>query len=146
MQSLGFKDPPAMRRWTSGRLSRIRKDAVKRGKKWAKGLRSIATDEEIILQGLLSSLGYKVVPQKDFFFESKPHTRIVDMWLPDFHIAIEADGVGHFTKRGRGRDVARSIQFKNEYPHFRFLRYRNEEIREEGFRRRLALDLEKIIL
>jgi len=58
------------------------------------------TAQEKIIAEYLSSFGLRYDQQYDFY----PY--IVDFWIPELHLIIEADGVyGHLRKRDRQRDI-----------------------------------------
>ena len=59
------------------------------------------TQQERHVRSALDSYGYSYIEQCDWF---KPY--IVDFFLPELNIVIEADGhYGHYSKRDRKRDM-----------------------------------------
>jgi very-short-patch-repair endonuclease len=71
------------------------------------------TDIEKAVSSILTKLGYKYYEQCEFY----PY--IVDFYLPEFRIAIEADGsVWHNKRRDRKRDVKLIDRYSIRVIHF----------------------------
>lgn len=54
--------------------------------------------------------------------------RIIDFYLPDRFVAIEADGGHHYTPEGIAADAARQKEILRINPRIVFLRYKNHDI------------------
>lgn len=66
------------------------------------------------------------------------------MYLPEFNIAIEADGPQHYTKEGMFDDLIREQQIKKvqKYQNIKFLRFSNADILEDkAFRKNLVVGI-----
>lgn len=126
-------DPPAMLAAQSRLISRRRKKAERNGREIALKLTRNATVQEIICMAEVGKLGLRFEFQRPVVFQSAPHSRVIDLFLPDYFIAIEIDGKNHFTADGKRRDGRRVAQFENEYPHFKFIRFSNRQVDSHAF-------------
>jgi len=73
----------------------------------------MATDIEKIMIKILDNLGYRYYEQ----YELIPY--IVDFYLPEFKIAIEADGkIWHSCMKDRERDIELMMRYKIRVLHF----------------------------
>lgn len=61
-----------------------------------------------------------------FFHQYVIGKRILDFYLPEHFIAIEADGAQHFTKQGSLNDKKRALEIIKIEPRIRFIRLGNE--------------------
>jgi len=76
-------------------------------------IKRVATDIEIAMSEVLTRLGYRYYEQYELF----PY--IVDFYLPEFKIVIEADGdVWHAYQRDRKRDIDLMSRYKVRVLHF----------------------------
>lgn len=123
------------------------KKAVKNFKSHAvRRLKNNPTDAEVRLMIHLGEMGRRFQFQKPFnFIHGKPF-RVVDFFLPDKNLAIEADGGQHRTPDGIRSDQERGMQFQEEYPEIRFLRFRNSEIMHGDFKKVLEISINGVPL
>jgi very-short-patch-repair endonuclease len=71
------------------------------------------TDIEIAMAKMLTQLGYRYYEQ----YELPPY--IVDFYIPEFAIVVEADGdVWHAYRRDRERDIALMKKYRVRVMHF----------------------------
>jgi very-short-patch-repair endonuclease len=91
---------------------------------YAARMRDTPTPAECRIRSAVASLGIRYNHQLVF----ERIYRIVDFYLPEYLIAIEADGKQHYTKDGIEADAERDSQFKAHYPDVRFIRMSNAEI------------------
>lgn len=115
------------RRFRNPRLAAVRST----GMRYRRDLRRKYTPAESRLAETLGSLRISFEFQKVFTFDRCP--RIVDFFVRDGFIAIEADGKSHFTEEGRKSDALRSRQFRQSFPYIKFLRFSNQEVFQSTF-------------
>lgn len=140
MQRLGLlPSPPKPKKFVSGSSS-------KGVNAWAKSMRDNPTPAEQRLQKHAKALGYYINAQA-VFGDPRIGQRIVDVLITHkgYEIALEADGAQHFTPEGIEADRIRAKFFTRYYPAVKFLRYRNYEIKRDGFIDRLGRDLNAIV-
>lgn len=111
---------------------------VMRVRENARRMRREPTRAESVLIEVCRELGYRPIPQK------MVGLRIVDVYLEDLDVAIEADGAQHFTKKGLRYDERRARVMAKSRPAMRILRYPNGVILGEGFKVRLGRDLAEL--
>lgn len=106
-------------------------------------MRRNPTPAESVLAFTCGILGLRVLKQNVVGNAIIGH-RIIDVFLPDYQIGLEADGAQHYTPEGIAADRKRSQFFSVNFPAFRFLRYSNHEIlRVPGFKDRLQAEIMK---
>jgi very-short-patch-repair endonuclease len=111
-------------------------------RKYQKSMRRNPTQPELLMMQVLGALGIKYQFQKLIPFRSRPAARVADFFLTDTLFIIEVDGPRHFTREGIADDAKRNAQFASEYPHFKFIRYKNKEVSlSPGFLGRVTNDI-----
>lgn len=88
----------------------------------ARAMRKKPMRAEVALEFYCRALGLKTYPQ-----HVRDH-RIIDVFLPQLNIGLEADGKWHARPDKKEKDAARTKQIMDKDPNFRMLRYQNDEI------------------
>lgn len=99
-------------------------------------LKRFPTKAEKALNACCKALGFKIEPQKTFC------GYIVDLYLPQLTVAIEADGGYHADADQVAKDAARTRNIKAKFPSMPIVRYTNEQIlNDPDFYHKLNRDL-----
>lgn len=96
------------------------------------------TEEERQLFHFITNLG--LIAKKQWIIGN----RIVDIFIPEYLLVIEADGSQHYTPEGIAKDKNRTEELMKENRLLKILRYKNSEITEYGFEEKLRSDILKI--
>jgi very-short-patch-repair endonuclease len=91
------------------------------------------TGAEKRLAVILKNLGIRACPQAVFFLDDY-HYRIVDFYLPKpYRIIVELDGSVHDSQDAKNYDAWKDQKLKTAHHRFRILRFKNDEVFENGF-------------
>lgn len=131
-REISFLDKDAARRAKRERKFQRKQERIKRRIEYENGsptikahasrMTSNPTKAETCMGSALSKIGVRFKQQYIVGL------RILDFYLPDLQIAIEADGSQHFTKEGIALDNLREKHILKINPKIRFIRYTNNFI------------------